>query len=994
MKIHKSQFVFFALFTISGFTGLIYESIWSHYLKLFLGHAAYSQALVLTIFMGGMAFGAYLTARLCKNWTNLLVVYAIVELLIGCFGLVFHPLYQAVLSISYENIIPALGSPALIHTYKWAIGALIILPQSILLGMTFPLMSNGIIRRFPDTPGRTLGMLYFTNSIGAAVGVLFSGFYLIKTVGLPGTVLTAGIINIFLAIIIYGIAKGPAEQPYVKKISTLIKSPVLILLAAFITGTASFIYEISWIRMLSMVLGASTHAFELMLSAFITGLAFGGLWIRRKIDGLENPIQTAGYVQIMMGMMALLTLPLYNYSFDLMSLFISGFERNETGYQFFTLSSHLICLIIMLPTTFCAGMTLPLFTFIMLRQGCGEKSIGQIYAANTLGAITGVIFTIFIGMPILGLKGAILLGCSLDILLGLYLLSRSSLSRHNPVAILATISGVTICTTVLLFDLDTWKMNSSVFRTGTIMEIKENARILFHKDAKTSSVSIVADGNGAKLILTNGKPDASIIMDNSGSIAPDEITMTLAAALPLAINPDAKLIANIGMGSGLTTHTLLTWPGVQQVDTIEIEPAMVEAANHFRPRVEKAFTDPRSKIYFEDAKTYFSSYQKKYDLIISEPSNPWVSGVSSLFTDEFYHHIKNHISNEGIFVQWIQQYENNPQLFFSVLKALKNNFSYFALYAASDGDLIIIARNNKIINQPSMAIFNNAATKKELARIGIHNIQDIEVRFIADQAILAPLIDKYSPAINSDYFPYLDLNAARARFMQQDIYEIARIKTNIVPMVDILSSNNYRKEATNVSGSFSYNTISTKTFQAQSLSRYLNDLNGTTPRNPVAGKLKLMATFAESCEAINVPMIWINNLVTLASLTVPYLSPDELHTIWEAITPKCENGLNDDQLNWLELIKALSQRDSESIAIYSSNLLNQGNYWNIQQQRIQFTAQMTALVKLKKIRLAQQLWKQHIARLYQGEQIPLQLLILDSLATQRNDKEITSKLVN
>jgi len=648
----------------------------------------------------------------------------------------------------------------------------------------------------------------------------------------------------------------------------------------------------------------------------------------------------------------------------------------------------------MLPTTFCAGMTLPLFTFIMLRQGCGEKSIGQIYAANTLGAITGVIFTIFIGMPILGLKGAILLGCSLDILLGLYLLSRSSLSRHNPVAILATISGITICTTVLLFDLDTWKMNSSVFRTGTIMEVKENARILFHKDAKTSSVSIIEDGNGAKLILTNGKPDASIIMDNSGSIAPDEITMTLAAALPLAINPDAKLIANIGMGSGLTTHTLLTWPGVQRVDTIEIEPAMVEAANHFRPRVEKAFTDPRSKIYFEDAKTYFSSYQKKYDLIISEPSNPWVSGVSSLFTDEFYHHIKNHISNEGIFVQWIQQYENNPQLFLSVLKALKNNFSNFALYAASDGDLIIIARNNKSINQPSMAIFNNAATKKELARIGIHNIQDIEVRFIADQTILAPLIDKYSPAINSDYFPYLDLNAARARFMQQDIYEIARIKTNLIPIVDILSSNNFRKETTHVSGSFSYNTIGMKTFQAQSLFRYLNDLSGAIPRNPLAGKLKLMATFAESCEAINVPMLWINKLVTLANLTVPYLSPDELHAIWEAITPKCENGLNDDQLNWLELIKALSQRNSELIAIYSSNLLNQGNHWNLQQQRIQFTAQMTALVKLKKIRLAQQLWKQHIARLYQDTAIPLPLLILDSLATQRNDKEITSKLVN
>lgn len=990
MKVHKSQVIFFALFAISGFTGLIYESIWSHYLKLFLGHAAYAQALVLTIFMGGMAFGAYLTARLTKNWTNLLVVYAIVEVLIGCFGLVFHPFFQTVLSISYENIIPALGTPGLIHAYKWAVGALIILPQSILLGMTFPLMSNGIIRRFPNTPGRTLGMLYFTNSIGAAIGVLFSGFYLIKLVGLPGTILTAGIINIFLAIIIYGIAKGPAEQPHIIKKSALIKSPNLILLAAFITGTASFIYEIAWIRMLSMVLGASTHAFELMLSAFIAGLAFGGLWIRRRIDSLGDPIQTAGYIQIIMGIMALLTLPLYNYSFDLMSFFISGFERNETGYQLFTLSSYLICLIIMLPTTFCAGMTLPLFTFIMLRQGCGEKSIGQIYASNTLGAIAGIIFTIFIGMPILGLKGAILLGCSLDVLLGLYLLSRSNLSRHNPVAILATISGITIGLTVLMFDLDKYKMNSGVYRTGTIMERTENSRILFHKDARTSSVSVVQSEDGARIILTNGKPDASIIMDNSGRVAADEITNTLAAALPLAINPDAKLIANIGMGSGLTTHTLLTWPGVQRVDTIEIEPAMVEGANHFRPRVEKAFTDPRSKIHIEDAKTYFSTYQKKYDIIISEPSNPWVSGISSLFTDEFYKHIINYMSDEGLFVQWMQGYETNPQLLLSVLKALKNNFYDFALYAASDSDLLIIARSNKSINQPGIAVFNDGAMEKELARVGIHNIQDIETQFIADKRILGPLIDKYSPATNSDYFPYLDLNAARARFKQEDISNLTRIRTNIVPFINILSPNIDNKESTNVSGRSSYSTVNQVTYQAQNLFHSLNNPDETIPETPVVAKLKLMATLADSCKAINVPMIWINNLVAIASLTVPYLTASELYAIWTAVTPKCKNGLNDDQLNWLELIKALSQRNSESIAIYSSSLLNQGNYWNIQQQRIQFTAQMTALVKLKKYQLAQQLWKQHIARLYEDTAIPLPLLILDSLATQNPNEKVIS----
>lgn len=935
--------------------------------------------------MGGMAFGAYLSARLSYKWTNLLVVYALVEILIGCFGVVFHPFFQTVLAISYEDIIPTLGTPGLVHSYKWAIGALIILPQSILLGMTFPLMSNGIIRRFPDAPGRTLGMLYFTNSIGAAIGVLFSGFYLINTVGLPGTILTAGIINILLAIVVYGLAKDRFEQPYVVKKSSLIKSPYLILLAAFITGAASFIYEISWIRMLSMVLGASTHAFELMLSAFITGLAFGGLWVRRKIDSLDNPIRTSAYVQITMGMMALLTLPLYNYSFELMRFFMSGLERNDTGYQLFTLSSHFICLIIMLPTTFCAGMTLPLFTFIMLRQGYGERSIGQIYASNTLGAIIGIIFTIYIGMPILGLKGAILFGCSLDILLGLFLLSRASLPSKNPMLIFATISGIAIGGMVLMFDLDAWKMNSGVYRGGTIIS-ETDFKVLFHKDAKTSSVGVLKDLSGNVSISTNGKTDASIIMDKSDLIAVDEVTTTLLAALPLAINPDAKLIANIGMGSGLTTHTLLLWPGVQRVDTIEIEPAMVEGANHFRPRVENAFTDPRSEIHIEDAKTYFSIYKNKYDIIISEPSNPWVSGIASLFTDEFYKHVTNYMTDEGLFVQWIQGYEINPQLFFSVLKALKNNFSDFALYAPNNTDLIIIARNNHTVNQLGTDLFNDGAMEKALANIGIHNSQDIKVRFIADKHILGPLIDKYSLATNSDYFPYLDLNAARARFKQENIYDLASIGTNMVPFINILSPDNDNKEATNVSGDSSYSNVNQVTHQAQNLFHSLNTLDKTTPVIPVAAKLKLMATLANTCQSINFPKMWIDDLNTLATLTIPYLTVSELQAIWNTITPKCNNGLNDDQLNWLGLVKALSQRNSELIILYSSDLLKQ-NLWNIQQQRLLFTALMTAQVKLQKYQLAQQLWGQYIVRLYQDEPIPLALLILDSLATQNHIKK-------
>ena len=202
------------------------------------------------------------------------------------------------------------------------LSAALILPQSILLGMTFPLMSGGILRRWPNTPGRSLAMLYFTNSIGGAIGVLVSGFYLINAFGLPGTIMTAGLINILLALVVWLLTH---DQPVASPIAAAASGEPQadrwmrwMLAVAAVTGAASFVYEIAWIRMLSLVLGSSTHAFELMLSAFILGLALGGLWIKRRIETLVDPMRTLGYIQVVMGLLALATLPLYNMSFDIM----------------------------------------------------------------------------------------------------------------------------------------------------------------------------------------------------------------------------------------------------------------------------------------------------------------------------------------------------------------------------------------------------------------------------------------------------------------------------------------------------------------------------------------------------------------------------------------------------------------------------------------------------------------------------------------------------
>ena len=145
--------------------------------------------------------------------------------------------------------------------------------------------------------------------------------------------------------------------------------------------------------MLSLVLGATTHSFELMLSAFITGLAFGGLWIKRRIDRIESPVRFSGYVQLIMGVFALLTIPVYLNAFEWMSWLMAALGKTDAGYTGYSIASHVIALSVMLPTTFMAGMTLPLFTYVLIRKGHGESSIGQVYAVNTVGAIVGVLST-------------------------------------------------------------------------------------------------------------------------------------------------------------------------------------------------------------------------------------------------------------------------------------------------------------------------------------------------------------------------------------------------------------------------------------------------------------------------------------------------------------------------------------------------------------------------------------------------------------------------
>jgi predicted membrane-bound spermidine synthase len=780
----------FALFTLSGFTGLIYESVWSHYLRLFLGAAAFAQSFVLAAFMGGMALGAWLASRWSARIANVLAVYGWIEAAIGVAALIFHEAFVLLTQLSLDQVIPALGSPATVEAYKYSLCAALIVPQTVLLGMTFPLLSGAVIRRGPQESGHHLAMLYFTNSIGAAAGALASAFLLIGWLGMPGTMRLAGALNLALAAAVLAIARRgePAAVTAALPGATALSGSHLVrlfLAGAFVTGLASFIYEIVWIRMLSLVLGSSFHAFELMLSAFITGLALGGLWIRRRIDHIADPVRYAGLVQVLMGIAALATVFVYHWTFDWMAWALHVLQRNDSAYPLFNLFSHALAFAVMLPATFLAGMTLPLFTHVLLRGGRGERAIGQVYAANTLGSIAGVLLAVHILVPDAGLKLALVIGAAADLLLGTWLLRYSQAASRQIHALAALLIGMLAATaTARAAILNPERLSSGVFRYAQAEP--EFGRVVYYRDGKTASVAVrVVQQSGVVTILTNGKPDAGLRLDPNLPPTPDHYTVSMLAVLPLLIKPDAKTFANIGWGSGLSAQTLLSHSGPQVLDSIEIEPAMYAGASTFARYIPRPYSDPRSHIYFEDAKSYFARHGKRYDIIMAEPSNPWVNGVAGLFTTEFYRDTKRYLAPGGLFVQWLQGYEFNDRLMASIFAALGENFPDYEIYEANPGDLLIVAVAQGQVPPLGPLPERENAFREELRRLGITRAEGIAARGLGHKRQIEPLLAALAPQVNSDFRPVVQLDAPNARFQGSVARAVQSLAIAPVPVLEM-----------------------------------------------------------------------------------------------------------------------------------------------------------------------------------------------------------------
>ena len=916
-----------AVFFASGFAGLIYESIWTHYLKLFLGHAAYAQTLVLGIFMGGMAVGAALAARATSRIGNPLKLYASIEIAIGLFAMAFHPVFTTVTDGFYDMAFAQGLSGTPFVAAKWGLAALLILPQSILLGATFPVFAAAVTRSSSAGTGHSIATLYFVNSMGGAIGVLASGFLLIPGLGLPGTISAAGAVNLLIGAVVLRMAariSQPIPQTEQAGRSRFGGVPLLLVAVSFFTGASSFIYEVGWIRMLSLVLGSATHSFELMLCAFIVGLALGGLWIRKRIDSAAHPGVLLGYVQVVMGIAAIATIPLHSAAFDIIAWVMSTAPRTEQGYTLLNLVRYGVSSLIMFPAAFCAGMTLPLATRILhSNEHQGEKAIGMIYSANTIGAITGLAFAVHVGFPVFGLEYLVASGALVDVVLGVVLLAVFA----GRVQLLQGLAATLACIAGTAWAASTFnpqRIVSGVFRTGKT-NIEGTVTDIAH--GRTATISVEKTSLDIS-IRTNGKADASARMETLPGYVIDEVTMNLIGLVPLMLHDAPERVANIGFGSGITGEAVLTDPRVRQLDTIEIEPKMVDLARHFGSLNRSVYEDPRSAIHIDDAKSFFASNGKTYDVIMSEPSNPWVSGVSGLFSVEFYRHVSRYLKEGGIFAQWIHVYEAHPDRVTSVIKALDLVFDDYLVVALDSGDILLVAKPHGKVALPADAYARLApAMAQKLRRIQIVNQSDLAVRVIGNKAFFRPWLAARQVPVNSDFAPYLDTHADYDRFSRRGWPELPLLPLSAYPISEVMGMRPAFQPGALLSVNGHYG-VEQPPLTARIVLSLLAGGNGpgsfSIPVGVPAPLVEEAMRVVADCR--NPPMG--DNAYVLAGVAIkvlPYLPAAEARAVLDAMAPlPCFANLTGNPSLWHTLLRHVAERNAAGFGATAETLLDQG----------------------------------------------------------------------
>jgi len=737
-----------ALFLFSGFSSLIYQVVWTRLLVLVFGSTTYATSTVLGVFMGGLALGSFIAGRLADRIKKPLLWYGILEGIIGLWALLVPILFQLALN-SYRHL-----GEMNFATFSTAIlleaAAILIIPTTC-MGATLPLLARFLTDSL-SIVGQRVGTIYATNTLGAVLGTLAAGFILLPALGMSATTTVAALLNILLLVVVLFVSSA-FEKSQVETESTSAGDTtgdavkhradprvMTALFAIAVSGAAAMLYEVCWTRTLSMVIGSSTYAFTIMLATFLTGIFLGSLAMAWVADRVKKPVAWFGIFQLLICLACLVSMHLLPY-LPWWNLLLNRDMPQDS------LASLRVRLILsactLLPLTACLGAIFPLVV-----KSCATdlknlgRSVGTIYSFNTIGAIIGALLTGFVLVPLLGVERTLLVSCAVNLIVGLILISVDSEKSQKRTIAFATLGCIAALACVfvphlwdrtLLLVGQTYRrtMRDGILQFSTLEQWKDflaTRSVVYYKDGPCSTVGVlnIADSDATTCALvTNGCIDAGD--------GPDMVQQVTLGIYPMLWRPNIKDVCVIGWGSGVTTGELLQFP-VRSITAIELEPAVLEASYFFRSVNYLADRDKRVKIEYNDGRNYLLATNKKFDLIVSEPSNPWQVGVCNLFTSEYFGVCKERLNTGGTLAVWMQLTEVSPSMTRCVLASLKNKFRYCVTIAANEDNIIVLASDEPLKGSWQNirdGYLSNAAVKRDLSRLNIGSPEAILARIVA-----------------------------------------------------------------------------------------------------------------------------------------------------------------------------------------------------------------------------------------------------------------------
>ncbi|MCC6446587.1 MAG: spermidine synthase [Armatimonadetes bacterium] len=670
----RLQWIIFFCFFFSGMAGLIYQTIWGRMLILTFGATVMGVSTVLTSFMAGLALGSLLFGRWIdrKGGKDALRIYGYLEIGIGVYCLaipwMFRMLEHFYIAF-YQEYNPSFSVLSLVRFLACFI---VLLIPTTLMGATLPVLSKFVVSTL-DNLGAYIGHLYFMNTFGAVVGSILGGFFLVPLLGVGGTIVLAAAINILIgflavwagsqAVHLEAGVSAPEAQPQSRPAVPAKRYPPyvirLVLVGFGFSGFAALIYEVAWTRVLSQVFGTTVYAFGMMLTAFLIGLALGSYLFGRYADRSRHLLFMFCALEVGAGASVLLLTPLFGYMPVLATNIFRSFWNNFWVLQFFQL---LACTYLMLIPTVILGTLFPVVSKLYTDNldGLGAK-IGNAYSANTLGTIFGSFLAGFVLIPTLGTQDTIRLAAFINIMVGTVVLAVGREYKWHPALAYGCIALI-LAWCVGMPNWDTRLISSGVYlyansianeaekRNQSVTEYMKSKEILFYQEGLFSNVSVVqirANGETHRVLQVNGKTDASIN---------DLTTQQIVAHLPMLLQDNPQKAALVGLASGCTLGAATLHP-VRSIDCIEIEPNMGKAARFFDAYNYRCLDDPRVNMIYNDGRNFLLLTRNKYDVITSEPSNPWIHGASNLFTEQYYEICKDRLTPRGILCHWIPVYD-------------------------------------------------------------------------------------------------------------------------------------------------------------------------------------------------------------------------------------------------------------------------------------------------------------------------------------------------